>query len=93
MVAALEFSTHCCAIPLIGGILADLPLRARTASRIPAEFRLPVTVSAATAGRGWVVVEYDGRGVAMLASEAAARGLTEAPNWIPDATARRFDFA
>lgn len=85
----LDFDPTVVAVPTMGGIIAELPLSRDAAARFPEEVCLPVTKLAAEKRRGWVVVEYEGRGVAMLESEAVARGLREAPNWIPDLTGAR----
>lgn len=85
----LEFDPAVVAVPGMGGVIVDLPLSSAVAARFPDEVCLRVTVSAAKKRRGWVVVEYEGHGVAMLEVEALARGLEEAPNWIPDLTGVR----
>lgn len=85
----LEFDQSVVAVPTMGGVIAELPLSRSAAARFPAEVCLPVTKRAAEQRQGWVVVEHEGRGVAMLESEAVARGLDEAPNWIPDLTGAR----
>ena len=91
-VLPLEFSTSVCAIPTIGGIVTDLPLSRHSELRFPKAVQLPVTIAAAAraakprSGGTWMVVEYEGRGVAMTVREAFERGLKEAPCWIPDLT-------
>ena len=91
-VLPLEFDDTVCAIPTLGGIVADLPLSRRDGDRFPPIVQLPVTVAAAAraakprSGGTWMVVEYEGRGVAMTVREAFERGLKEAPCWIPDLT-------
>lgn len=79
----LRFSEYVAAIPTLGGIFADLPLSARTLRRFPESVCLPVTL-AAEQTESWVVVEWQGRGVAMTIDEAYERGLREAPNWVPN---------
>lgn len=79
----IEFDETVVAIPTLGGVITPLPLTADSESRFPPQVRLPVSRRAAELRTGWVVVDYQGRGVAVLQSEAEERGLVEAPDWIP----------
>lgn len=81
----IEFDDTVVAIPTAGGVLADTPLSGQSRRRFPDEVCLPVTKEAAKGGV-WMVVEYEGRGVAMAPNEARCLGLAEAQNWIPDLT-------
>lgn len=79
-----------CAVPTIGGILSDVGI-SKLHNRFPDSVLLPVSVRlhnehSKMRGRvpSFVVVEYQGKGVAMLPVEAEALGLEEAPCWVPD---------
>lgn len=85
----IEFEEGVVAIPTLGGIIADLPLTKLDRARFPEAVQLPVSKEAAKKRRGWMVVEHQGRGVAMMEHEAQALGLTEAPFWLPDITGAR----
>lgn len=85
----IEFEEGVVAVPTMGGIIADLPFTKKDRARFPESVQLPVSKEAAKKRRGWVVVEYQGRGVAMTEHEAKVLGLVEAPNWIPDITGAR----
>ncbi|MCH8500253.1 MAG: hypothetical protein LAT63_17430 [Marinobacter sp.] len=79
-----------CAVPTLGGILSDLGLE-KLRERFPDSVILPVSRLLAAAHNSdkedppaFVVVSWEGRGVALTPDEAEARSLQEAPNWVPD---------
>ncbi|MDY0164303.1 hypothetical protein [Desulfobotulus sp.] len=80
----IEIDPNFAAVPTIGGIIVPLPLSGDNKDRFPEEVVLSVSRAAVIKKRGWVVVELDGRGVAVTPAEAVALGLEEAEAWIPD---------
>jgi len=78
------------AVPTMAGVLSDRGLR-KLHGRFPDTVLLPVSQRLAEREQAkdgepvrWMVVEWQGRGVAVTPDEAEAHGLTEARNWLPE---------
>lgn len=82
---SIRFRSDVVAIPTLGGIITDLPLSAESKMRFPPDVCLRVSEKVVN-DHNFVIVNFDGEGVALHPEEADGLGLKEVQNWLPDMT-------